>query len=200
MMSLLEITIGALLGLITAIITIVPLKGKVGMFFLGFLIRLVWIVGAIRLAKPQSVWARTFYDEARMAEAIRRFPISDSPHQLAMPALRPVPPREVRIGCWLLLVAGVVMLNAHFTFGLLAGPLIVFTVLARHGVDWARATAVIIVGLSTLLQVALIVSGAALSMAVVTVTLTALLFTVALAMLYHPAVVDFYRFHAEPYQ
>ncbi len=154
-------------------------------------------MGAIRLAKPQSVWARTFYDEARMAEAIRRFPVPDSPGQLVKPFPRPVPPREVQIGYWLLLTAGVVMLAALPAFGLLAGPLIVFTVLAHHGVGWARTTAVAIAGLSTLLQIVLVVSG--ISVAIVAVALMAPLVAAALAVLYQRAATDFYHYSVAPH-
>lgn len=88
------------------------------------------------------------------------------------------------------------MFAAQPAFGLLAGPLIVFTVLARHGVGWARTTAVAIVGLSTLLQVVLlVVSSAAIGevvVAIVVVALMALLVAAALAMLYQQAATDFY--------
>jgi hypothetical protein len=41
-----------LAGVVTA------LKGKWGFFFLGLVIGPLWIIGAIRSAKPDSYWAR----------------------------------------------------------------------------------------------------------------------------------------------
>ena len=57
------------------VIVISLLKGKylmtlVGLFFLGNLI--VWTVGAVRLAKPRSWWARRRYDEDKMLKARER--------------------------------------------------------------------------------------------------------------------------------
>jgi hypothetical protein len=49
------------------------LKGKLGMVFLGFFVPFVWLIGAIRLAKPASYWAAHWYDQAKMARAERRF-------------------------------------------------------------------------------------------------------------------------------
>lgn len=49
------------------------LKGKIATGLIGLPIPLVGLVGAIRLAKPSSFWARRFYDEAKMADAEGRF-------------------------------------------------------------------------------------------------------------------------------
>jgi hypothetical protein len=38
------------------------LKGKRGFVFLGVLLPLFWIIGAVRPAKPGSYWAKRFYD------------------------------------------------------------------------------------------------------------------------------------------
>jgi hypothetical protein len=43
---------------LTAVVT--ALKGKWGVFFLGFLFQPLWIIGAIRPAKADSYWARRF--------------------------------------------------------------------------------------------------------------------------------------------
>jgi signal peptidase I len=51
----------------TAAIT--ALKGKWRTLALGLLLFPAWIVGAIRLAKPESLWARRFYDEDKRARA-----------------------------------------------------------------------------------------------------------------------------------
>lgn len=51
------------------------LKGKVTIGLVGFFVPLIGLVGAVRLAKPQSYWARRFYgaDSRKMARASRRF-------------------------------------------------------------------------------------------------------------------------------
>lgn len=49
------------------------LKGKIATGLIGLPIPLVGLVGAIRLAKPSSFWARRFYDEAKVADAQERF-------------------------------------------------------------------------------------------------------------------------------
>ncbi len=55
---------------------VVALKGKWGVLLVGFVVAIVWIVGAIRLAKPRSWWARNRYDEdgLRRAKARRENP------------------------------------------------------------------------------------------------------------------------------
>jgi hypothetical protein len=49
------------------------LKGKRGFAFLGIVIPFVWLIGAIRLAKPTSYWATRWYSYGKMAEAEQRF-------------------------------------------------------------------------------------------------------------------------------
>jgi hypothetical protein len=50
------------------------LKGQVLLFVAGaFTLALVWTVASFRLAKPDSWWARHFYDEAKLARARRRY-------------------------------------------------------------------------------------------------------------------------------
>jgi hypothetical protein len=48
------------------------LKGKLVTGLVGLPIPLLGLVGAIRLAKPSSFWARRFYSEAKMAKAQER--------------------------------------------------------------------------------------------------------------------------------
>jgi hypothetical protein len=50
------------------------LKGKSGMVMAGLFFCPCWWIGAIRLAKPDSWWARKFYDEDKLADARERFP------------------------------------------------------------------------------------------------------------------------------
>jgi hypothetical protein len=48
------------------------LKGKLGMVFLGFFVPFVWLIAAIRLAKPTSYWAIRWYGPDKMAQAEQR--------------------------------------------------------------------------------------------------------------------------------
>lgn len=48
-------------------------KGKWGFLLLGVLIHWFWIVGAIRLGKPESWWARRNYGPEKLARAESRF-------------------------------------------------------------------------------------------------------------------------------
>jgi hypothetical protein len=48
------------------------LKGKVPTGLIGLVVPTVSVVGAVRLAKPSSYWARRFYGEGKMARAERR--------------------------------------------------------------------------------------------------------------------------------
>jgi hypothetical protein len=49
-------------------------KGQRAAFFLGFfLLGMVWVVAAFRLARPSSWWARRFYGAEKMQRALKRF-------------------------------------------------------------------------------------------------------------------------------
>jgi signal peptidase I len=56
------------LGAITA------LKGKWGVLVLGLVFWPAWVLGAIRLARPDSYWARRFYDNEKRGRAQRVAP------------------------------------------------------------------------------------------------------------------------------
>jgi hypothetical protein len=59
-------------GLLTVGV-ICAMKGKWVFFVLGWFSGIFWIVGASRLGKPNSYWARRRYGELELAEAQRRF-------------------------------------------------------------------------------------------------------------------------------
>jgi hypothetical protein len=63
-------TSGAL-GLVLAMINCA--KETFGMALLGFLVPLVHIVGAVRLAKPNSLWAKLFYGGSKRERSRERF-------------------------------------------------------------------------------------------------------------------------------
>ena len=54
------------------------LKGKIPTGLIGLVISIVSLVGAIRLAKPSSYWAKRFYDETKLAKAEARFAAEDA--------------------------------------------------------------------------------------------------------------------------
>jgi hypothetical protein len=62
-----------LIGGLLALATICAMKGKWVFFVLGWFFGIFWLIGAMRLAKPGSRWARTRYDPVDMARAERRF-------------------------------------------------------------------------------------------------------------------------------
>jgi signal peptidase I len=61
----LSLALSLALGAVTA------LKGKWGMLVFGLIFWPAWVFGAIRLARPNSYWARRFYDEEKRARAER---------------------------------------------------------------------------------------------------------------------------------
>jgi hypothetical protein len=69
--------IAALTVLWVVPIVITAMKGKQGMVLAGVFFHPCWWVGAIRLAKPDSYWARRFYDDDKLYRAHDRFPAPD---------------------------------------------------------------------------------------------------------------------------
>ena len=68
-------------GVIAALVIIIHIgftvvclvKGKISLGLIGLPVPLVSVIGAIRLAKPTSFWARRFYREPKLAAASQRF-------------------------------------------------------------------------------------------------------------------------------
>ena len=60
-------------GLFLASGVVTGLKGKPWLLLLGLVIGWCWIFGSLRIAKPQSWWARRFYDESKLMESRMRF-------------------------------------------------------------------------------------------------------------------------------
>jgi len=65
--------IAELVSLAAALLTCL-LKGKYLMSFLLIICPVGWVVGAVRIAKPNSVWARMFYTGPKAQLAHERFP------------------------------------------------------------------------------------------------------------------------------
>jgi hypothetical protein len=64
-----------LIGGLLALATICAMNGKWVFFAFGWFSGIFWIIGAIRIAKPRSRWARRHYGcDRRMAIAERRLP------------------------------------------------------------------------------------------------------------------------------
>lgn len=63
----------AVAALVLALPVICALKGKWGFLLLGLLIHWFWVFGAIRLAKPESWWARHRYGADKLVRAESRF-------------------------------------------------------------------------------------------------------------------------------
>jgi hypothetical protein len=68
---------GCMVGL--GLLVICWLKGKPGSLFLGFFVPFVWLIAAIRLAKPTSYWAGRLYGASKMSRAEQRFARSKGP-------------------------------------------------------------------------------------------------------------------------
>ena len=49
------------------------LKGKLVTGLMGFFIPILALFGSIRLAKPESYWARRFYGDRKAGRAAKRF-------------------------------------------------------------------------------------------------------------------------------
>ncbi len=62
-----------LIGFLLAMAAICAMKGKWVFFALGWLSGIFWIVGAARLAKPNSRWAVRRYGDVERERAMRRF-------------------------------------------------------------------------------------------------------------------------------
>lgn len=150
--------VAALVAGLAAAVTVLALKGKYGMIAIGLLVRVCWVVGAIRLAKPGSVWARTFYDREQLDECVRRFPDAAGAAGAVPAPQRPPAPRAVRIGAAcaaLCLLSGLTGLAG----GLLAGPALAMLPFAVAGLRWARTTVLVLAGVLTVL-VTLMTAGA----------------------------------------
>ena len=61
------------LSIASAVVT--ALKGKPWLLLLGLVIGWCWIFGSLRLAKPESWWARRFYDGTKLNESRARFDV-----------------------------------------------------------------------------------------------------------------------------
>lgn len=82
------------------------LKGHIALFVVGFLFALVWFIAALRLAKPNSAWARRYYSEEKLEKSRARYPKVD-----------PADPDRSKLA----LTIGFGLLAATFVAGVVAG-------------------------------------------------------------------------------
>src|SRR4051794_38242803 len=66
------VVLAGIAGAVVASLVVCGLKGKYGMIAGGLIVHPLWYVGAIRLAKPDSWWARRKYTGAKLEEARAR--------------------------------------------------------------------------------------------------------------------------------
>jgi hypothetical protein len=59
-----------------SVLVICALKGKWGFVILGFALPILWIIGAVKLAKPRSWWAHHYYGDVVMSESEQHFVLS----------------------------------------------------------------------------------------------------------------------------
>jgi hypothetical protein len=66
------VALWALIG-VPAVITVA--KGQIALLFAGFLLLgLIWSIAALRLAKPNSPWAKRFYGPEKLERSRQRYP------------------------------------------------------------------------------------------------------------------------------
>jgi hypothetical protein len=62
---------GAAVAIVLTLVNVA--KEKFGMALLGFVVPLVHVVGAVRLGKPNSVWAKLFYKHGKLERSKERY-------------------------------------------------------------------------------------------------------------------------------
>ncbi len=62
--------------IVLGFLVVCGMKGKWGFVVLGFLLPLLWVIGALKIAKPNSWWARQYYGDASMSESEQHFVLS----------------------------------------------------------------------------------------------------------------------------
>ena len=75
-------------GVFVVAAVVTALKGKPWFLVIGLLVGWFWVFGSLRLAKPQSWWARRFYQGLKLEQSKARFS-KDSGGFEPTPALEP---------------------------------------------------------------------------------------------------------------
>ncbi len=65
------------LGLTVTPGVVTAMKGHLGLFVAGCLVIVVWFIAALRLARPNSWWARRVYGPEKLQRARERYPATD---------------------------------------------------------------------------------------------------------------------------
>jgi hypothetical protein len=63
-------------AVVLGFLVVCGMKGKWGFVILGFALPPLWIIGALKLAKPTSWWAKRYYGDATMSESEQHFVLS----------------------------------------------------------------------------------------------------------------------------
>jgi hypothetical protein len=71
--SIMALSTAAYIAIALGLAVVCALKGKWGFVALGFLVPLLWLIGAVKVAKPRSWWAKQYYGDATMSEAEQHF-------------------------------------------------------------------------------------------------------------------------------
>ena len=64
-----------------ALVVVCALKGKWGFVALGFALPILWVIGPVKMAKPNSFWARQYYGDVSMSESEQHFVLSKRKQQ-----------------------------------------------------------------------------------------------------------------------
>jgi hypothetical protein len=181
-------------GATVGTLTMVAFKGKPGMFVLGVFIHPVWLFGAIRLAKPSSLWARYSYSSHQMNLANARYP-----RDRGLPVSRPpARPRELDIAFRLLLAAAAVMALRMSLATVLVGAFIPVVLLTWRGWRTGRVVLAVLGGVAAVAGVGVpwAISGemgtAVYIVSMVGCVVGLLLTVAAVWLLYRPAVTGYF--------
>jgi hypothetical protein len=63
-------------GILLGTLVVCGMKGKWGFVLLGFGVPVLWVIGAVKLAKPTSWWASRYYGDVAMSESEQHFVLS----------------------------------------------------------------------------------------------------------------------------
>ena len=87
--AIVSVSITVAIGLVLAYICF--RKGKLIWGVIGIYFQLIGLIGAMRLAKPESAWARKHYDEKKMARSRKRYARETIAHPPAPDLTAPKP-------------------------------------------------------------------------------------------------------------
>jgi hypothetical protein len=72
-------------AVLLGMLVVCGMKGKWVFVLLGFGFPVLWVIGAIKLAKPTSWWASRYYGDVSMSESEQHFVLSKRKHDKGSP-------------------------------------------------------------------------------------------------------------------